>query len=1755
MKKNGSEMTRVSEKLCLVLAIGFSVFLFHSAISAQMVGSPDRGYKAGNSYSISNIESVNLSGGNVGMNIPLASLPAGRGTAPGFGISLAYDSKLWNAEQKWETDGVDQYQNQANYTRNLLNQTDEGGWHVRTYYRLNVVDRNGAGNQEECYKGNTNYSKNSYRWRVEMQTPGGGSITFRPAGTGFTDFYNDGFFQVDLNGYIYNQNYAEDFQGQPNCQHSSTQATTAGMTYYSTNGSGIRLFIPYNSALHNQSTNGERNWKMYFPDGRMIEHLPPSDTSVLQKITDRNGSYVTVKNGMTHNGMTGTKIQDQLGRFIFLGGTSNGDWKIIQAGAGGEELETTIKWKPYWVKRNYRTYDLIVNVNIPLNKRTADVVGDFYNVDKIILPAQAGSLEYEFDYHADETQPTVSSPDTNGWGELASVKIPSGARAEYEYDLPTNANTLTQVSDIIKNSIVEKTLKYDETYDGQTTQKTETWQYDINDASAIVTAPDGSLTSQGSYNKDPMLSISSTWKAGLVNSKVGADGTLVEKIWEQNGSQTATPIQPVNPYVKTEFTSITNQAGQLSLTAIKDYFYDQNMNLLEVREYDWVSYSLAHPNGSNNPPVIPSGATLKRKTVNEYYNQALAMGSTTPNSNYYADPSSPRLLNLIKSTEVRDGNNTPVSRSEFFYDSTAGTSATGNLTETRTWDSAKGGTTQAYSNPLTTSNSISVPTQYDGYGNPTLTTDARGYQTQITYGSINGYPGLYPTQIISAYTTSIAQTMTAEYDFSTGLAKKTIAHGNTTQENVSSETTYDALGRPTKVAAATGTTLEVWTQTEYNDAARRVITRSDLFTKGDGKKIAVQHYDQLGRVRLARNIENAATEDPTNEQHGIKVQTRYLTGNPYSYQLTSNPYRANYSYNATSEPQMGWTRSETKNNGKHSEVEPFTGVSLPAPFTVSNPNTNSTGKVQTDMDADRSLVTDQAGKQRISRMNALGQLTDVWEVTASDSQTTAISFPNQSLAAGYQTSYEYDTLNNLKKVIQGTQQTNRTFSYSSLSRLLSAFNPESGTIAYEYDNNGNLTKKIDARSISTSYTYDALNRVTLRDYSDLTPDVTYTYDVGTNARGELTKVSSTISMTEYTGFDLLGRVTAHKQTTDGDAYTTDYSYNLSGGLVEQTYPSGRVVKNVLDADGELLIVQSKKNASAGYWNYASHFSYTAVGAVSSMQLGNGKWESTQFNSRLQPIQIALGTVQNGTDKLKLDFNYGTTQNNGNMVSQQITVPTVGQSSGFTATQTYTYDALNRLKSAEETIPNQTGWKQTFLYDRYGNRNFDTTGSNTTTLGSCPTAQCNPTFDASNNRFTTGQGYTYDLAGNITADAQGRTFVYDAENKQKSVSNTGGTLGTYFYDGDGKRVKKVAGAATTIFVYDATGKLVAEYANQTSSTPQVSYLTSDHLGSPRINTDANGAVTTRHDYLPFGEEIGSTQTALRSVNLNYVGDDVRQKYTAYERDDETDLDFAQARMYTNKLGRFSTTDPIIMSDNRLSDPQQINLYIYVRNNPLKFIDPTGEDIYQLGQESEDNIRQSIKNKESELKNDKKNKQLKDELKSLNNALKIVRQGNKVVGAWLSAAQENGELKDVNLSDLKITTDPATDLAPLDKKVDPAASEEIRKDPATIAETIGTQIYVFTPSNLYQDTSAILAGTQFNLPGSTTSVGKGDVALIGGSFLIHERKHVTDNQARNPRSEIAAYGVQLSFLNRPDIVKKFRDNNYRKMYIAMFPKATY
>jgi len=123
---------------------------------------------------------------------------------------------------------------------------------------------------------------------------------------------------------------------------------------------------------------------------------------------------------------------------------------------------------------------------------------------------------------------------------------------------------------------------------------------------------------------------------------------------------------------------------------------------------------------------------------------------------------------------------------------------------------------------------------------------------------------------------------------------------------------------------------------------------------------------------------------------------------------------------------------------------------------------------------------------------------------------------------------------------------------------------------------------------------------------------------------------------------------------------------------------------------------------------------------------------------------------------------------------------------------------------------------------------------------------------------------------------------------------------------------------------------------------IQWLVTDHLGSTRMVIDQTGSLSgvKRHDYAPFGEELTA---GIRSAGgYGYVGSNARQKFGSNERDIETGLDFVGARYFASIQGRFISSDPVMMNDDRLTDPQRWNLYAYCLNNPLKYVDPDGED---------------------------------------------------------------------------------------------------------------------------------------------------------------------------------------------------------------------
>ena len=966
-----------------------------------------------------------------------------------------------------------------------------------------------------------------------------------------------------------------------------------------------------------------------------------------------------------------------------------------------------------------------------------------------------------------------------------------------------------------------------------------------------------------------------------------------------------------NPHV-IQATTLLADSNQMSK---RTFDYDSKNNLTDTYEYD---YGIGAP-----------GLFLRRSHT-DYL-------TTNPvnNLNYTSD--NIHILNLPTQSWVSSdtsGNN-KISLSKFEYDNYATDSMhaalvdrfniSGHDSNYGTNYTTRGLATKvtSYADAQNQTGAISTYAQYDITGNTVKAIDAKGFAMTLGYADNFGSPdaearntlppsllsGQQTFAFVTSATNQLGYTGYSQVDYYTGQ----IVDAEDMNGNVSTTLYNDVLDRPTQTISANNRpAFRKQTSIAYDDLGRKVTVTSDSKTYNDNLIKSESLYDKMGRTTETRQYEDATNYTAAQQQYD-SLGRAYKSSNPF------RPYQ-----NET--PQ--WTTTSFDSLGRVIQVK------TPDNAIVSRSYLGTT-----------TTVTDQALRKRSGTSDALGRLLNVVE---------------DPTGLNYQTNYTYDLLGRLRKTAQteGTTTQNRYFMYNDLGRLIRAKqveqNPNSNlpaatdpitentnwSVSYSYDNSGNITSTTDANNRTITGTYDNLNRLTFRDYSDVSmPDVTFTFDDTNiaNSKGQLTAVTSSVSQTKYTAFDELGRIKSSQQITAGQTYTMpNYSYDLSGALVSQTYPSNRVVTTETDNIGRLSRVASQL-PNAVQKTMLSNLDYTSFGAVKQAKLGNGKWESAQFdNQRLQIKQIGLGGSAGDTSLLKIEYGYGTaTANNGSLMQQKITIPGAANQ----IIQNYTYDNLNRLSTATETVNSAQQWKQTFSYDRFGNRRFD--AANTTTLGSCSQAICNPNINLAKNQLSTSDGYSFDAEGNLTGNPESQLFTYDAENRIKQVQNTATqATANYQYDGQGKRVKKIIGNQETYFVYDAFGKLVAEYTtNQTITQNGTQYLTADALGSPRVVTSAIGGVASRHDYLPFGEEV-MAGVGGRTVAQGYgQTDNARQKFTGYERDDESGLDFAQHRYFSSKHGRFTSVDPLTPSVN-IRNPQTFNRYSYGLNSPYKFTDSLG-----------------------------------------------------------------------------------------------------------------------------------------------------------------------------------------------------------------------
>lgn len=273
---------------------------------------------------------------------------------------------------------------------------------------------------------------------------------------------------------------------------------------------------------------------------------------------------------------------------------------------------------------------------------------------------------------------------------------------------------------------------------------------------------------------------------------------------------------------------------------------------------------------------------------------------------------------------------------------------------------------------------------------------------------------------------------------------------------------------------------------------------------------------------------------------------------------------------------------------------------------------------------------------------------------------------------------------------------------------------------------------------------------------------------------------------------------------------------------------------------------------------------------------------------------------------------------------------------------YTYDSLYRLTQAVTPgSTNYPAWGLQWSYDKYGNRTAQSVYSGCSG-NTCPTSSL--TISTSTNQIT-GSPYSYDANGNMTNDGQ-NTLAYDGESRATSATNSS-SGGAYVYDGKGLRIQKcvpncASPTTSTVYIF-SNSKVIAEYDNGAApaspsreyiyaggklvskiTSSATSYYHQDHL-SNRLVTDTNGNTLEQLGHYPFGESW-------------YNSSNDKLLFTSYERDSESGNDYAMARYYISRLGRFNSPDP--MGGNP-ANPQSWDRYSYVLNDPVNLSDPEGE----------------------------------------------------------------------------------------------------------------------------------------------------------------------------------------------------------------------
>lgn len=552
-----------------------------------------------------------------------------------------------------------------------------------------------------------------------------------------------------------------------------------------------------------------------------------------------------------------------------------------------------------------------------------------------------------------------------------------------------------------------------------------------------------------------------------------------------------------------------------------------------------------------------------------------------------------------------------------------------------------------------------------------------------------------------------------------------------------------------------------------------------------------------------------------------------------------------------------------------------------------------------------------------------------------------------------------------------TQST--TFAYSATGNVLTRTDPLAHTTTYTYDDSGRPASVTDPLSRATTFGYDADgNRTTV---------VTARGTGFGQPGGAPTQAAGTVT----DAYDILGRLTSRTLGTGGTVHTWGYDaanqrtsstdpggtetreYDLAGQLKAVVRGADRI-EYTYDADGNVATRKwnavtatavrddDDRTTSLAAEGGTTTFGYDVAGNLTSTKLPttNGYTETRTYDAAGRTTKVAT-TRATAPPALTLAQYDLTLDPVGNPTK------VIGNRAGTTRTDTYTYDAANRVTGLCYATTTCTGATQSikYAYNLVGDRTTETR------TGVTAPGATTSTYDAADQlTATTGAvaaTYTYDKDGNqLTAGAD--TSTYDLADRTTSAK-VGGITTTYTYDADDNRLGSVTAGVTSSYRWDVsqplpmlavekTGSTTRSYRydpasgplSMTVSSAGTHFLTSDWLGSTSDVTTTTGTPEYAYTYEPFGAgpDPAPLVTGAPTNPLRFAGEYRDPKSTLYN---------LRARQYTPGTGRFTSVDPVAAPLGAAA----VAPYAYADDRATVLVDPTGEFPCPLGRNPDGGCR--------------------------------------------------------------------------------------------------------------------------------------------------------------------------------------------------------